>query len=160
MTVPGWRLLLGDCRGALDALGPAVADVAVTDPPWNLGKAYGRHDDAMPPADYLRSLGESLTETDTANRLGLVCVFDARHLPLLRADRHPCPRPVSVLRAVVELFCPPGGTVLDPFCGTGSRLAATLRTGRSAVGIELEPRFHDLAARRCAAAAAGRPEPR
>jgi hypothetical protein len=43
------------------------------------------------------------------------------------------------------------GTVLDPFCGTGTTGAVALRMGRSFIGIDLYAEFCDLAAERCQA---------
>jgi len=47
--------------------------------------------------------------------------------------------------------CNSGETVLDPFAGSGSTLLAAKRAGRKAVGCEVEERFCEIAARRCAA---------
>ncbi|MSP05137.1 MAG: site-specific DNA-methyltransferase [Acetobacteraceae bacterium] len=47
------RLILGDCLGALANLPAESVDVVVTSPPYNLGIAYGRHDDRMAEAEYL-----------------------------------------------------------------------------------------------------------
>jgi site-specific DNA-methyltransferase (adenine-specific) len=60
---------------------------------------------------------------------------------------HPTQKPVSSLEPLVAAFCPAGGLVLDPFCGSGSSLVAAQRIGRRAIGIELEHR-HVLVARR------------
>jgi DNA modification methylase len=46
------------------------------------------------------------------------------------------------------------GTVLDPFCGSGTALLVALRLGRRAVGIELKPEYMDMTRKRIAAEAA------
>lgn len=46
--------------------------------------------------------------------------------------------------------CPEGGVVLDPFAGSGTTLAVALRIGRSAIGIELNPEYINLARQRIA----------
>jgi DNA modification methylase len=47
------------------------------------------------------------------------------------------PFPNEVARRCMEIGCIPGGTVLDPFAGSGTTLKVALCTGRSAIGIEL-----------------------
>jgi DNA modification methylase len=52
-------LYLGDCREVLPQLElEASIDLALTDPPYNVGKDYGGHDDAMPPQEYARWTAE------------------------------------------------------------------------------------------------------
>jgi site-specific DNA-methyltransferase (adenine-specific) len=63
---------------------------------------------------------------------------------------HPTQKPVECLKPLVDAFCPPGGLVLDPFCGSGSTCAAAQATGRSWIGIELDRVYHRAAARRMA----------
>ena len=63
---------------------------------------------------------------------------------------HPTEKAVSILRPLVESFCPAGGVVLDPFAGSGSTLVAAALSGRRYVGIELEAKYCELARRRLA----------
>lgn len=63
---------------------------------------------------------------------------------------HPTQKPLSVLLPLLETFSSPGGTVLDPFAGSGSTLLAARMLGRSYLGIELDARYHAIAARRLA----------
>jgi len=51
---------------------------------------------------------------------------------------HPTQKPTSVLTPLIESFCPFGGTVLDPFAGSGSTLVAARLTGRHGLGMEIE----------------------
>jgi site-specific DNA-methyltransferase (adenine-specific) len=55
---------------------------------------------------------------------------------------HPTQKPVEILAPMIASFCPPGGAVLDPFCGSGSTLVAARNTGRRFVGIELDSGHH------------------
>jgi site-specific DNA-methyltransferase (adenine-specific) len=61
---------------------------------------------------------------------------------------HPAPFPVSL--PMKALMATGAQTVLDPFCGSGSTLRAAKDLGRRAVGIELEERFCEIAAKRLA----------
>jgi site-specific DNA-methyltransferase (adenine-specific) len=60
---------------------------------------------------------------------------------------HPAPFPLSLpLRALTT--CASGGMVLDPFMGSGTTLRAAADLGRRAIGIEIEERYCEIAARR------------
>jgi DNA modification methylase len=61
---------------------------------------------------------------------------------------HPTQKPTSILRPFVESYSPEGGIVLDPFAGSGSTLVAASALGRSYIGIEIDARYHAVAARR------------
>lgn len=61
------------------------------------------------------------------------------------AVRHPAKFPEAMAREFIEFFTLPGETVLDPFAGVGSTLAAAKECGRRAVGIELSLQFADVA---------------
>jgi site-specific DNA-methyltransferase (adenine-specific) len=51
-------------------------------------------------------------------------------------SRHPTVKPVELIRYLVKLVCPPGGTFLDPFAGSGTAGVAALAEGRNAILIE------------------------
>jgi site-specific DNA-methyltransferase (adenine-specific) len=58
---------------------------------------------------------------------------------------HPCPMPVSLAKDCVEYGSPIGGTVLDPFLGTGTTAIAAIEARRHLVGIELSDYYLSVA---------------
>ena len=51
------------------------------------------------------------------------------------------PFPDELVQKCLDIGCPPGGTVLDPFAGSGTTLRVALQTNREAIGIEIHPDF-------------------
>ena len=60
-------------------------------------------------------------------------------------------KPLALLDMLVNACCPPGGTVLDPFCGSGTAIAAAVQSGRAGVGIDASGRAVEVARARLAA---------
>jgi site-specific DNA-methyltransferase (adenine-specific) len=75
---------------------------------------------------------------------------DPRWAPVQRRNTHPTVKPVALCRWLCRLLTPPGGTVLDPFCGSGSMGVAALREGFGYVGIERDPAYVTIARGRIA----------
>jgi site-specific DNA-methyltransferase (adenine-specific) len=65
---------------------------------------------------------------------------------------HPTVKPRALMRWLLRLITPPGGTVLDPFCGSGSTLVAALDEGLEYIGIDNDPRSARTARARLAVA--------
>lgn len=61
---------------------------------------------------------------------------------------HCAPFPAELVDRCIACGCRPGGTVIDPFVGSGTTVLAAIRSGRSAIGIELNDEFSALAERR------------
>lgn len=61
---------------------------------------------------------------------------------------HPTVKPVAMLADAIKDCTRRGDIVLDPFAGSGSTLLAAERTGRRGYGVEIEPRYVDVALRR------------
>jgi DNA modification methylase len=57
------------------------------------------------------------------------------------ANHHPTVKPVALMRHLVRLVTPPGGTVLDPFAGSGTTLVAAVLEGMHAIGCEMTDEY-------------------
>jgi DNA modification methylase len=67
-----------------------------------------------------------------------------------RAADHPSPKPPALMEHFVGLHSDPGDLVLDPFMGGGPTLVAAKRMGRRAIGIDVDERYCEMAAKRVA----------
>jgi DNA modification methylase len=69
-----------------------------------------------------------------------------------RAERqgvtHPTVKPLDLMAYLCRLVTPPGGTVLDPFMGSGTTIKAALSEGFNAIGIERDPAYFEMAQHR------------
>lgn len=64
------------------------------------------------------------------------------------AKPHPSTKPEPLMIEIVALFTDHGETILDPFMGSGTTLVAAKRLGRKAIGVELEEKYCEIAAKR------------
>ena len=69
---------------------------------------------------------------------------------ICRVDRpdHPCPKPLPLMRELVEQFTDYYEIVLDPFMGSGTTGVACAKTGRRFIGCEINEKFFDIACKR------------
>lgn len=188
----------GDSLEVLPHLAPV--DLVLTDPPYNVGKAYGAHNDSMAADEYAEWCGAWATMA--RERCDRMLVFPGHgnlgtwyrifppvgigcwHKPgnpagggviqfcewepyllwgkpmggsdVVRATvnrqhdtgDHPCPKPLKLFAALLAQS--KASSVIDPFMGSGTTLCAAKARGIRAVGIELEERFCEIAAHRCA----------
>ncbi len=66
----------------------------------------------------------------------------------VRHNIHPTVKPLALMRWLVSLVAPVGGTVLDPFSGSATTGVASVLEGRSFLGIERESNYVDIACAR------------
>lgn len=64
------------------------------------------------------------------------------------AGLHPAQKPVSLMRALIELTTAEGQLVLDPFCGSGSTLVAARDLNRSYLGFDVSSEYVEIATQR------------
>jgi site-specific DNA-methyltransferase (adenine-specific) len=76
-------------------------------------------------------------------------------LPGASTRHHPAPYPLELAERLVRMFSFVGDTVLDPFMGTATTLIAAARWGRNSLGIEISPKYVELASARFAREAPG-----
>ena len=63
---------------------------------------------------------------------------------------HPTQKPVAIIEPLLLYACPPGGTVLDPFAGSGSVGVVAKAHGRDAILVEIDPTYIAVAQQRIA----------
>lgn len=61
---------------------------------------------------------------------------------------HPTEKDISIIKQIVEVSTDMNHTILDPFLGSGTTLIAAKQMGRKAIGIELEEKYCEIAAKR------------
>jgi DNA modification methylase len=66
-------------------------------------------------------------------------------------NNHPTVKPVALMEYLIKLITPPGGTVLDPFNGSGSTGMAATGLGYDYIGCELDPAYVAISEQRIAA---------
>lgn len=64
--------------------------------------------------------------------------------PEVNGIKHPTVKPLTLMRWLLRLVTPPGGTVLDPFAGSGTTIEAALMEGFNPVGIEMDSEYVPL----------------
>lgn len=89
--------------------------------------------------------GKAFTIADPASK-NLISIFQ-------RDDSdHPTEKPVSLMEVWIKNSSSHGESILDPFMGSGTTGVAAVRLGRKFTGIEIEPKYFDIACRRIRAA--------
>ena len=68
--------------------------------------------------------------------------------PIVCGGPHPTTKPLALMIALVQDFTQPGQVILDPYMGSGTTLRACKDMGRKAIGIEMEEKYCEMAAKR------------
>jgi DNA modification methylase len=61
---------------------------------------------------------------------------------------HPAPYPLQLAERLIRMFSFVGDTVFDPFMGTGTTNVAAAKWGRNSIGIEVDPKYFEISAKR------------
>ncbi len=106
---------------------------------------------------------QEYTDSGPASRFFMACEFaPADYAPIVyyakasKSDRgegntHNTVKPTSLIQYLARLSCPPGGTILDPFAGSGTLAIAAIRENFHYILIEKEPEYCEIARKRVAA---------
>lgn len=116
-------------------------------PRETVGRPKLRTEWKRPEASYVQGQFGSRVWDDDGTRL-MRSVINAPNMT--GHATHPTEKPISILDPLIRYACPPGGTVLDPFAGSGSTAEAARQSGRRAVLIEADERYCELIVRRMA----------
>lgn len=66
----------------------------------------------------------------------------------IESGMHPTQKPISLVNKWLQQFTDGGETILDPFMGSGTTGVACANLGRKFIGIEIEPKYFDIACER------------
>jgi len=83
-----------------------------------------------------------------ASRFFYVAKADASERPRVNGTAHPTVKPLALMRWLVRLVTPPGGTVLEPFAGSGTTVEACIVEGFQCIAIEREADYLPLITQR------------
>jgi len=101
---------------------------------------------------YDEAFGSFLSDAEEAwmkGGHGIYCKRDLSMTGEALTRVHPCQKPVPLMAwCMDQAKVPSGATVLDPFMGSGSTIIAAIRTGRKAIGIEIDPEHFKAAVER------------
>lgn len=102
--------------------------------------------------EFTKTWSVNTTSEKTASLLGAVSALLPTLLQIKGFARsgnfHSTVKPIRLMEYLIKLITPPGGTVLDPFMGSGSTGVAAKRLGFHFTGIELSPEYFEIAKRR------------
>jgi site-specific DNA-methyltransferase (adenine-specific) len=92
----------------------------------------------------MTATGTEYDDAGGASRFFYVAKADAGERPRVNGTAHPTVKPLALMRWLVRLVTPPGGTVLEPFAGSGTTVEACIVEGFHCVAIEREADYLPL----------------
>ncbi len=99
---------------------------------------------------YDEAFGSFLSDAETAwmsKGHGIYCKRDLTNNAIANDRLHPTQKPVTLMKWCLDFF-PSAQTILDPFMGSGTTLRAAKDLGRKAIGIDIEEKYCEIAAKR------------
>ena len=99
-----------------------------------------------PSTPTMSSLADTAATERTSGTMQAQTRFGSGRLDEL--SMHPTIKPVALIADAIKDASKRSETVLDPFCGSGSTIIAAEKTGRQACGLEIDPKYIDVAVRR------------
>jgi DNA modification methylase len=142
-----WRSL-PTMLGALAKAGIPATSCLVWDKEW-IGTSYKN---ALRPT-YELMVFSAKPEAEIPDR-GASDIFRCKWMASnCKVSIHPAEKPIALMSHVIGLVTQSGDTILDPFAGSGSTLVAARKSGRRAIGIEIDERYIPIIDRRLADAA-------
>lgn len=101
---------------------------------------------------------KGIADSGGASRFFYVAKPDHKERPKAGGVQHPTVKPLSLMQWLIRLVVPEGGTVLDPFAGSGTTLEAAVRERVQSIGIEREDDYLPLIKQRLERAVAVKDE--
>lgn len=131
-----WRMV-SSLSPAMESAGYRLRNICV----WNKGH-FGCGTGFRPQHEFILHLSKRSPDFHSAS---VGNVIDCKR----QNDReHPTQKPVALLKKLIAVIAPAGGSVLDPFMGSGSTAIACIETEREFVGVERSEKYFDIACNR------------
>lgn len=100
---------------------------------------------------YDEAFGSFLSDAELAwmsKGYGVYCKRDLSNNAIANNRVHPTQKPVTLMAWCLSFF-PDANTILDPFLGSGTTAYCAKKLGRKCIGIEIEEKYCEIAAKRC-----------